>query len=560
MTLRFSSLLAFSTLVVLILSLRGFAQSTTAYTFNGDNNFDGLGRDACNAGDVNGDGIDDFAAGYFGPVTGGGITIGAVRVFSGSDGSILHDFIGSAYGASFGSAVSSAGDVNNDGFADIIVGAQLNSISGLNSGRAIVYSGLTGGVLYVFQGDSSLDFFGRSVSDAGDVNNDGFDDVIVGAYLDDNNGADSGMARVFSGIDGSVLYTFDGDAAGDEAGWTVSGAGDVNGDGFDDVMVGLPYSDGNGPDSGRARVYSGLNGSVIYTFDGVSTGDRLGWSVSDAGDMNNDGFPDVIVGAIYGENGAIATGSATAFSGLDGSIIHTFYGDSFNDIFGDEVSNAGDVNGDGFADVIVGARFDDPVDLDNGSASVFSGQDGSELFKIDGQSLGDQLGGVLDHAGDVNGDGFDDILLGVPGKDDNGPSSGQVLVILADTLPVLKYSTQSVLPHFLDLTWTPDSGDPYSVTGSIQCTGAIPGAVGVIGVSLVQVDFVAFGFIPFLIDTSPANLMSTLDFGFDGSGSLFAPGVSRQNPALVGSSVFIQCFQTSPLIFTSNGLRMAAAP
>ena len=112
--------------------------------------------------------------------------------------------------------------------------------------------------LYTFDGDSADDRFGVSVSAAGDVNGDGFDDLIVGAYRDDNNGSSSGSARVFSGVDGSVLYTFDGDSAGDEFGISVSGAGDVNGDGFDDLIVGADRDDNNGTNSGSARVFSGV--------------------------------------------------------------------------------------------------------------------------------------------------------------------------------------------------------------------------------------------------------------------------------------------------------------
>ena len=138
-------------------------------------------------------------------------------------------------------------------------------------------------VLYTFDGDSAQDNFGFSVSGAGDVNWDGFDDLIVGAIRDDNNGSNSGSARVFSGVDGSVLYTFDGDSAGDRLGISVSGAGDVNGDGFDDLIVGAEHDDNNGTDSGSARVFSGRDGSVLYTFSGDSPDDRLGRSVSGAG-------------------------------------------------------------------------------------------------------------------------------------------------------------------------------------------------------------------------------------------------------------------------------------
>ena len=135
------------------------------------------------------------------------------------------------FACGFNQFVAGAGDVNNDGYDDLIVGNTYGSNNGPTSGSACIYSGLDFGVLYTFDGDNSGDRLGISVSGAGDVNADGYPDLIVGAYLDDNTGTDSGSARVFSGIDGATLYTFDGDDAGDEFGWSVSGAGDVNNDG-----------------------------------------------------------------------------------------------------------------------------------------------------------------------------------------------------------------------------------------------------------------------------------------------------------------------------------------
>ena len=207
--------------------------------------------------------------------------------------------------------------------------------------------------LFTFTGDSAGDGFGFSASNAGDVNGDGVEDLIVGVLFDDNKGTDSGSARVFSGIDGTVLYNFDGDSAGDVSG-TVSSAGDVNGDGFADFIVGASGDDNNGENSGIARVFSGSNGSVLYTFDGDLSGDEFGHSVSGVGDVNDDGFDDLIVGARSDDNNGISSGSARVFSGIDGSVLYTFDGDTTNDRFGLSVSGAGDVNGDGVADFIVG--------------------------------------------------------------------------------------------------------------------------------------------------------------------------------------------------------------
>jgi hypothetical protein len=277
----------------------------------------------------------------------------------------------------FGISVSGAGDVNGDGYADVIVGARGDDPGGnTNAGSAYVYSGKDGSVLYTFHGDSEDEWFGRSVSGAGDVNGDGYADVIVGAYRDDLGGNTSaGSAYVYSGEDGSVLYTFHGDSKGDRFGYSVSGAGDVNGDGYADVIVGAHWNDPGGkPHAGSAYVYSGKDGKLLYTFHGDSGYDWFGFSVSGAGDVNGDGYADVIVGVPENDPGGNTNaGSAYVYSGKDGSVLYTFHGDSGYDWFGFSVSGASDVNGDGYADVIVGVPENDPGGNTNaGSAYVFA--------------------------------------------------------------------------------------------------------------------------------------------------------------------------------------------
>ncbi|MDX2114181.1 MAG: hypothetical protein SFZ24_00990 [Planctomycetota bacterium] len=405
-----------------------------SYPFTGDSAGDFFGWSVSGAGDVNNDGFDDFIVGaHFDDNN--GIESGSARVFSGATGAVLYTFNGDSAGDNFGFSVSGAGDVNNDGFDDLIVGANLDDNNGDGSGSARVFSGATGAVLYTFNGDSAGDNFGSSVSGAGDVNNDGFDDLIVGARLDDDNGIDSGSARVLSGATGAVLYTFNGDSADDWFGHSVSGAGDVNNDGFDDLIVGARWDDSNGVDSGSANVFSGATGAVLYTFNGDSAGDLFGWSVSGAGDVNNDGFGDLIVGALFDDNNGDASGSARVFSGATGAILSTFNGDSGGDQFGVSVSGAGDVSNDGSDDFIVGARFDDNVGFNSGSARVFSGATGAILYTFTGDSEGDLFGFSVSGAGDVNNDGFDDLIVGAYWDDNNGENSGSARVFFSVPLP-----------------------------------------------------------------------------------------------------------------------------
>ncbi|MFT7618112.1 MAG: hypothetical protein ACI97A_001752 [Planctomycetota bacterium] len=390
--------------------------------------------DPCNAGflpgvvsglsDVNGDGIGDFIAGKPFNVNSGGLTTGVACVYSGIDGAILYSLEGNIPGDQFGFAVSGAGHVNNDGVEDFIIGVRFGSSNGLSSGSARVFSGIDGSLLHSFDGDGTNDQFGSSVSGAGDVNNDGFDDVIVGATFDDNNFDASGSVRVFSGLDGSILYTRNGDAIGDLLGNAVCGLGDTNGDGFAEFCAGAASGNGSGAFSGFVRIYSGVDGSVLATVDGAIAGDRFGTSMANAGDINQDGISDLIIGA----PDASFSGSATVVSGLDGSLIQLFLGSGSGSDFGRTVSSAGDVNGDGRADIIVGDTLSDVNGTNSGSVHVFAAEIAPSFCPV-GTAANNQFGVHVSTAGDVNDDGFDDVIVGAHLADTNGIDAGHARVI-----------------------------------------------------------------------------------------------------------------------------------
>ncbi|MEM8601759.1 MAG: T9SS type A sorting domain-containing protein [Bacteroidota bacterium] len=337
----------------------------------------------------------------------------------------------------FGWSVSDAGDVNADGFTDVIVGSRNESPGNgpFAAGRAYVYSGADGALLYtlVSPNEEENGIFGEAVSGAGDVDRDGFDDVIVGAPGEDPGVSPEGAGRayIFSGFDGSLLYTL---ASPNEEEFTlfgraVSDVGDVNFDGRADVLVGAPGDDpGVSPnDAGRAYVFSGLDGSLLYTLASPNEqdGGQFGFSASGAGDVNNDDINDVVVGAFFEDPGASPTeaGRAYVFNGTDGSLLYTLVSpnEEFSGDFGYAVSGAGDVNNDTFDDVIVGAREEDPDTSpgDAGRAYIFSGADGTVLYTLasPNEEVVGNFGGSVSDAGDVNNDGVPDVIVGAPGED-----------------------------------------------------------------------------------------------------------------------------------------------
>ncbi len=402
---------AVSILFVLILLLccsgGAVAQAALSLDSCGSGSQEELGSSVSGIGDVNGDGFADVIIGSPGYDNGLAVGAGKASVWSGADGSLLYSFLGAGPGDGLGTSVSDAGDVNADGVPDVIVGAPLSDWIGTNSGRAYVYSGATGGLLHVFDGVAGQRV-GYAVSGAGDVNGDGFDDVIVGSR-------NLAVVRVYSGVDGSLLHSVSDNPSTNFAfGHAVSGAGDVNGDGADDFIVGASTADTNGINNGAAYVYSGVDGSILHTFDGIASYDSFGYSVGGGLDYNGDGLDDVVVGARNASLGTPNSGTVYVFSGADGSSLFVFGGSAIGDYFGESVAASGDIDGDGVPDIVVGAPGADFNGPNTGRVFVYSGADGSEIFSVDGNSNGGRLGASVSGALDTNGDGLDDIVAGAP--------------------------------------------------------------------------------------------------------------------------------------------------
>src|SRR5688500_3186599 len=185
-------------------------------------------------------------------------------------------FTGDSPGDLLGMSVCDVDDLDGAGVRDLVFGAPLDDPAGSNSGSVRVHSGATGGLLYTFHGEAAGDQFGYSVASAGDVDADGYGDVLVGAWLANFGGNDAGRAYVYSGFDGSTLHVFDGDTADEHLGAASCGAVDVDGDGHDDLVLGSPGDSNNGVGSGSVRVMSGFDGSLLHALDGTGAGDAFG--------------------------------------------------------------------------------------------------------------------------------------------------------------------------------------------------------------------------------------------------------------------------------------------
>ncbi|MBA5778246.1 FG-GAP repeat protein [Stappia sp. F7233] len=474
------------------------------FVVNGVAGGDESGISVASAGDINGDGFDDIIIGAPGNGAGHSYVVfgkadfsGSATINAGSLGSSGFTINGVASADRAGMAVSSAGDVNGDGIADLIIGANdangaagrsyvVFGGAGIGAGGTINLSTLNGMNGFVLNGIAAGDESGISVSSAGDVNGDGIDDLIIGANRADPSGrtnagqsyvvfGDAGIGSTgsinLSSLNGAIGFRLNGGAA-ERSGISVASAGDINGDGIDDLIVGANFHDDPDRDGAAYIIFGGqnfsadfdlttVNGTNGFRLDGFNGG-RAGRSVSSAGDIDGDGIDDFIIGAPNGgdttfdNNGhayvvfggqnfaSIAAGdgavdlaqiNATGSSGqLRGFRIE---GTVNFDAVGNSVASAGDINGDGIGDLIVGA------DNANGRAYVvFGGQSfasvidadtiggsGPDGFVLNGLNNGDRFGYSVSSAGDVNGDGFDDLLIGARSADPNGASSGQSYVI-----------------------------------------------------------------------------------------------------------------------------------
>jgi MYXO-CTERM domain-containing protein len=426
-----------------------FPSTTMSWAYSGSQDGESLGTSVANVGDLNGDGYQDVAAGAP-SYNDGSPNHGRVHVFYGSAAGLPAQpswtAVGSVRDGLFGGSVAGAGDVNGDGYDDLIVGAQDHDGGSGDAGAVFLYYGSAGGLAtdpaWTAFGEDNNDQFGCAVAGAGDVNGDGYDDVLVGSYRWMDTLVRQGKASLFLGGPGGPEVTPSwnviGSDSGQNLGAALGGAGDVNGDGFDDVLIASPGYSSPQADEGKVMLFTGSAAGLAATPAWERQSDTqqayFGTSVTGIGDVDADGYDDVIIGSrpnhfqnLQGSRVALYKGSADglseqpAWTALDELTLQDHI----------TVGAAGDVNGDGLPDVLVGRES--LVLTHHGDAWLFL-SDGNTLQAQPAWSYSPAKDGMFYGsavtAADVDNDGLSDLLIGARGYNGDYLNAGRIVLYL----------------------------------------------------------------------------------------------------------------------------------
>jgi len=448
-------------------ALAGALSETDAVAvLNGESSGDQAGTTVAYAGDIDGDGILDLLIGAPADDEGGGSAGAAHLVYGPVTGTLsLGDttvikFVGHNSSDEAGLAVTNAGDLDDDGWDDVAIGAPNADEGEYRSGSVFIQYGPVGADTDLESADERLDgpdFYenaGSSLAGLGDVNGDGYDDLAVGSPGLAGGGT-TGAVWLLHGppstgtLDDEASAHLTGGSSEDEAGAALAPAGDVDGDGYDDYWVGGPGEDGGGTDAGAAWLILGtvtgessLGSSATVKIVGADAGDHAGSAIA-AGDLDGDGTPDVAIGAPeadadYADAGRVYVLLAPTTGTLDlGEADAILSGESTSDAAGTSVA-AGDLDADGVDDLAIGAPDNDAGGTSAGIAYLvygpFSGS--TSLSSADAYLLGSGDGalGKSIALGDSNGDAYDDLFTGVPGSDTDGTDAGGALILVGTGL------------------------------------------------------------------------------------------------------------------------------
>ncbi len=439
-----------------------------------------------------------------------------------SQGILFWQFNGTAPGDWFGEAVVRLGDADGDGIVDLAVGAPQPGTGSTPPGPGYirVFSGANAATLLSLGGPGPYLGYGGALAGAGDLDGDGSTDLLVGI-------PGLNQAVVYSVVTGAPLLTLSGTAPTDYFGADVAGPGDVDGDGVPDLLVGAPVIGfpASFVNPGSARLHSGSTGALLFTFPGPSPGTRFGSTVAGAGDTDGDGVPDLSAGT--GPT-ITSSGQVGVFSGATGALLLTLPEPGSGTQFGRAIASAGDLDGDGSAELIVGAPRASPGGLFYaGTASVFSGATGLALFTFNGASALDTYGSAVGTGGDLNGDGVPDLLVGAESADEAmlaNSGSGAVRVFSG--------SSGNPLYSFFGGPSAEAVGSAVTALGDLNGDGIAEFAFGaplaLFSAGQVRVYSVA---------GTPTGA-TTYGVGCPGSGGLFPQALTAGGPAAVGNAAF----------------------
>ena len=448
----------------------------------GEDYADEAGAAVARGGDINGDGLGDILVGAYADEE-GEIQAGQTYVIFGSatglpaslplasaDGS----FRGDGANEYAGWALAGVGDADGDGYDDFLIGAYKSDESATQAGQVYLITGRQFGWTMDFDleyadisflGEDAGDWAGYSVAGAGDVDGDGLADLLIGALGNEEVGAMAGQTYLVLGREtgwaadtdlGSAEGSFLGEVEDDQSAYAVAGAGDVNGDGFDDFAIGAPENGESAHEAGQVYLWLGSAapwgmdtdlGDADASFLGEGVSAHAGNALAGAGDVNGDGLDDLVIGAVQSDEGGSLAGQVylvmgrTAGWAMDTDLSDadaSFLGEAVGDGAGCAVAGAGDVDGDGFADLLIGASGNGEAGIDTGQTYLIYGHatgwvmdtplDGSSESFL-GEAAQDYSGAAVALAGDLDGDGFDEVLIGAPGSDDMGDNSGKAYVL-----------------------------------------------------------------------------------------------------------------------------------